>query len=99
MVETQKMQNRGLQIVNVGFVLHDAEAQFVRLTVAIATAGAAASHPHCETIGIVITPQHISLAGAPFAERRSPELTAPDNQRRVEQPALLQILDQRGNRL
>ena len=38
-------------------------------------------------------------AAAIFAQRRAAELAGPDHQRFVEQPALLQILDQRGDRL
>ena len=53
-VEAQQVHDRGLQIVDVDFVLDDAEAQFVGLAVVQAGFHAAAGEPHREAIRIVI---------------------------------------------
>ena len=42
-----------------------------------------------EAVGVVIAAQHVAARGAAFAERRAAELAAPDDQRVVEQAALL----------
>ena len=97
-IEAQQVQDRGLQIVDVDFVFHDAEAQFVGLAVMQAGLHAAAGHPHRETIGVVIAAKNVAARGAAFAERRAAELAAADDQRVVEQAALLQISDQGGDR-
>ena len=52
---------------------------------------AAAGQPHREGVGVVV-----AAVVAALDHRRAAELAAPDDQRVVEQAALLQVLDQRG---
>src|ERR1700752_795368 len=56
----------------------------------------AACHPHAEAVRPVITAG--CFRGA-FRHRQATELSAPDDESRVEQTALLQVAEQRGDRL
>ena len=97
-VDAQAVQNRGLQIVDVHRIRDDVVAEVVGLAVRDAGLDAAAGHPHGEAarmmIAAVVVVRQLALAVDGAAE-----FAAPDDQRVVEQAALLQILDQRGRRL
>ena len=84
---------RGVQVVDVEAVLDGAEAEFVGGADGLAALHAAAGHPHREAGRVVIA------AVAFFAHRRAAEFAAPDDQRLVEQAALLEVLEQPGDRL
>ena len=66
-------------------------AEFVGLADADAALDAAAGHPHREAVGVVVAAGALGV----FGGRLAAELAAPDDERLVEQPALLQILEQR----
>src|SRR5439155_24085939 len=71
----------------------------VGLAVAVAAARAAAGQPHREAVGIVIAAENVSFARPPFAEGSAAELAAPDDERRFQQAAGLEVLNERGDRL
>ena len=98
-VEAEQVHDGGLQVVDVDRVFGDAEAEFVGAAELEAPFDAAAGKPHREGVGIVIASEDGALGGASFAEGSATEFAAPDNQRVVEQAALAQIVDQRGDRL
>ena len=81
MVEAQQVHDRGLQVVDVNFIGGNGEPELVGFAVAVAAAGAAAGHPHCEAVGIVVAAQHLAFAGAALAERRASEFAAPNDER------------------
>ena len=56
---------------------------------------AAAAHPHGVAVGEVIAAEDGAGGRAPLAERRPAELAGAEDQRVVEEPARLEILDQR----
>ena len=58
---------------------------------------AAAGHPQREGVDVVIAADLVRIAD--LAHRRAPEFAAPDDQRVVQQSALLQVADQRGRGL
>ena len=89
MVETELVQDRRLQVVNVNWILGDAETEFIGRAVLEAAFDSAAGHPHREGVGIVIAAQNFALGRAAFAERRPPKLAAPNDQRVFKQTALL----------
>ena len=99
MVETKQVHDCRLQIVNVTLILCHLESQFVGLAVVISALHSSARHPHGETVGEVVASQNLSFGCAPLPERRSTKLTATDNQGIFQHIPLLQIPDQRGNRL
>ena len=82
-----------MQVVDVHLVPDSPESEFVGLADCLAALYAATGHPHGEPGWIVVTPvallRHCSAA----------ELATPDNESFLKQPALLQVLQQPGNRL
>ena len=72
-------------------VLHDVEREVVGLAVGKARLHAAAGEPHGEGVRMVV-----AAVVAALDHRRAAEFAAPDDQGILEQPALLEILDQRG---
>src|SRR4051794_37828613 len=79
-------------------VFHGVEAEVVARAVRDAGLHAAARHPEREGVRMVIATPRLRLLDFPLQERGAPEFTAPDDERVFEQPALLQIADERGAR-
>ena len=94
MVDPQAVQDRGVQVVDMHRVLDDVVAEIVGLAVDDARLDAAAGHPDREAARMMIAAVVLARQFA-LAVDRAAELAAPDDQRIVQQPALLQILDQR----
>ena len=91
------MQHGRVQIVHFHLVARRRKAQIVRAAQRHPRLHAAARHPKRERVDVMVAAR---LAGIPhFAHRRAPELPAPHHQRVLQQPALLQIFDQRRRRL
>ena len=76
-------------------ILDGGAAEFVGLADADAALDAAAGQPHGEAVGVVVAAGALGVLGG----RLPAELAAPDDQRLVEQAALLQVLEQAGDRL
>ena len=55
-VETQEVQNRGLHIVDVHWVLHHLESELIRLANGDARANTAAGEPHGEGLRMMVAP-------------------------------------------
>ena len=88
---------RRVQVVDVDLVLDGLEAELVGRAVDVAALDAAAGQPHREAVVVVVAA--VDLAGVragrrQLDRRRAAELAAPDDQRVVEQPALLQVREQ-----
>ena len=66
------------------------------IAVAEAPFHAAAGQPRRKSVRAVIAPGDLAF---PLRDRQPPKLAAPNDQRRIEQPALLQVLQQRRHRL
>ena len=90
-IEAQQMQDRGVQVVHVHLVFRDIEAELVAFAERESRLDAAAGQPHREGIRVMV-----AAVGAPLHHRRAAEFAAPDDERVVQQAALLQVLDQRG---
>ena len=84
-IDAEKVEHRGVEVVDFGFVLD----RFVAVVVGLAVDGspfdAAAGEPEAEAEGIVIA------AVAALGERRATELAGKDDERFIEQPTLLEI--------
>ena len=94
-LQTEQMQNRRVDVVDVATVFHGAETEFVGLADDRARFHAAAREPHRERVNVMIAPGLF----AHFAHRRATEFAAPDHERVFQKTALFQIFDERGARL
>ena len=91
-VETELMQQRGVQIVNVDWILGHAKAEFVRLTITDSRFESAPRKPHGEGVNVMIAAGRV----AHFAHRRAAKLATPHDNRVIEQARPLQITHQCG---
>ena len=82
-IEAEKRQHGGVEIVRVHFILGGAEAKFVGSPDHFAAPDAASRHPGAETVGVMISTL-IALHA-----RGSPKLPGVDNQRAFEHATLL----------
>ena len=83
-VESQQVQDRGLQIEDGHFILGDVIAEVVRLAKHDSRLNAAAGHPDRKTVRMVVAAQKLG-AGPLFVHGRAAELSAPHDQGLVEQ--------------
>ena len=86
-VDAHEVEDGGVDVVDVRFVHHGLEAQFVGLPVAPAAFHSAAGHPHAEAVWVVVAAGR-ALA---FAERHAAKFAAPHDERGVQQSALLEV--------
>ena len=101
-VEAEEFQQRGVQVVDVDWFLDRFETEFVGRSVDVAAAHTAASEPHGEAVMVVVSA--VDLAGVgPFLRefngRRATELAAPNDECFFQQTALLEVGQQRADRL
>ena len=92
MVDAELVEDRRVEVVDVDDVLDRVVAEVVGLAVADAALDAAARHPDREALDVVVT-------AVALGHRRATELAAPDDERFVEHPALLEVRDQGSARL
>ena len=95
-VHAEQVQHGRVQVVNVDFAFDHAVAQVIGLAVREVAFHAAASHPGTEALGQMFATVLVdrSRANQVLAPRSTAELAAPQHERVVEQPALLQVLEQ-----
>ena len=97
-VDAQAVQDRGVQVVHVDRILRDVVAVVVGLAVGDAGLHAAAGQPDGEAARMMVAAVVVGRELA-LAVDRAAELAAPDDQRVVEQAALLQVLTSAARRL
>jgi hypothetical protein len=98
MLNPEQMKQRCVKISNMDRFIDHVVTEWTCFTVAHPTANPTTGHPHGETARVMIP----SIIGSgQFALRiiRSAELTAPDDQRVLKHPAILEILEQCTGRL
>src|SRR5262245_30611419 len=88
-VQSHQVQDRGVQVGNVIWLLGSAEAEFVGGADRLTSLDAGAGEPHAETERIVIAARPADA----FAGRSPAEFAAPDKQRFVPQAGAFQISD------
>ena len=91
-VEAELVQDGGVDVGDVVAILDGVEAELVGRAVDDAALDAAAGHPDREAERMMIA------AVVPLRAGRAAELGGPDDDRLVEQAALLQVLEQPGDR-
>ena len=82
-----------MEVANRQGVLDDIIAKLVGLAVDLAALGAAAGHPHREAAWVVVATVVILRESALAVDGPS-EFSAPDDERIVEHPALLEVFDE-----
>src|SRR5439155_10871962 len=92
-VESELLQHGGVQVGDVVTTVDRVEAQLVGGAVGHAALDAAAGQPGGEAVGMMIA------AVAPLGAGGAAEFRAPNHERFVEQPALLEVLEEAANRL
>jgi hypothetical protein len=94
-VQAEQVKDRRLQIVDVNGIARDAEAELVGLAVCDARLDAAARHPHGVGDGVMVAAHAAADGGIGFDHGRATKFAAPNDKRVFQQPALLEVLDQR----
>src|SRR5690606_15518286 len=101
-VEAHHAQHRGVQVVDVNAIFDRLEAELVRGTVSLPAPRTTAGHPDREAVMVVVAAVDLALVRALLRKldrRCTAELTAPKHERFFEQPALLEVFEQRADRL
>ncbi len=96
-VEAEEPQQRDMKIADMSFAIHCIHTEFVCRADGVAGVAAATGEPDRHGIRVVIAT--VSGAAADTVIGCATEFTAPDDQRAVEQTALLEVGDQGGNGL
>lgn len=86
-LETEQVENRGVDVIDMNLVDGGRIAYFIRLTVADASFDSSAGHPEREAVGIVIATGRLAGLG----NWQAAEFSAPDDERLVQQTPLLQV--------
>lgn len=90
-VESQQMQDRGMQVVQMNFVLHRVIAVFVGGAVAKPSLYASAGEEHRVALRVMVS------AVAALGGRRASKFATPDNERVLKQSAAFQVVQQSSN--
>ena len=98
MIHAQTMHHRGIHIMHMDWVFRDVIAVIIGLAVQHTALDTTTSHPNGKAPGMVI-PAIILRRQIPLAIHRPAEFPAPNDERFIQHPALLQIRDQRRRRL
>ena len=97
MVEPQQVEQSGVKVVDMDTVLGDLISQFIGPSECPGP-DATSCEPDTEGARMMITPQ-TRWRGCLLDHRSTSEFSTPDDECLVEQPALFQVLDQRGRGL
>src|ERR1051326_8540151 len=92
-IEAHQVQNRRVQVANMVAIDNGFMTEFISFAVGGSALNSSTCHKISETFRVMIAPV------ASLANRLSPEFSTPNYQRLLQQSALLQIGEQRGNRL
>ena len=82
-LQTEEMQNRGVEIMHVGRIFGDAEAEFVGLAEGLTSFHAATGEPHGEGVDVMVAAGLVAV----LAHGGAAKLAAPDDQRLFQQAA------------
>ena len=89
-IEAKEVQDSGLEVVGGHDILDRAVTDFVGGSVGHAALDSAAGEPDREALAVVVATG--GGIGITLADRQPADLAAPVDERRVQQPALLQVL-------
>jgi len=97
-LHAHEVQRGGIQVMNVDWVFDDVIAEVVRLAEDVTLLHSCARHPHTEAAWMMIAPI-VVLRECALRIGRAAKLTAPDHERVIEQPAVLEFGEQGSGRL
>ena len=92
-IDAEQVQDGRVQVVDADSIDHGLEADFIRLTMVDAAANAGAGEPGGERVRIVVA----ARLGVFLRQRQPTEFTSPDDQRRIEKSAALQVRQEPGD--
>ena len=98
-VDTQQVQACGMKVVNVDFILGDAESKFVGASISESFFDSAARHPDAKAFLVVVAPRRSLGAGSGivFLDHGSAsEFPAPNDEGVFEESALFQVGEKAG---
>src|SRR6266404_387512 len=93
------MENGGVEIVDVDWMVRDVPADLVGLADDLAAFDTAAGHPDAEGKRMMVAASHAGKPRPVFAQGRAAKLGGPHYQRALEQAALFEVLEQGGHGL
>ena len=98
-VDTKEVKDRSLEVVDVDFVFDGIEADVITRSVGDAGLHAAAGHPDCVGVGMVIAAPLGTIVKGTLDEGRASELAGPNDEGVFEKAAGFEVTDQGGGRL
>src|SRR5262249_47255188 len=101
-VESQELEERRMEVVNVDFVDGRLESEIVRGAMDISASASAPGQPHAEVVMVVVSTILLSRVRArsgQFYGRSPAELSAPYDKRVFQHSSLFQVLEQGSDRL
>ena len=97
-INTQGLQDGGVEVVHMNGVLQNIVSVFIRFTVLESSLEASTGHPHREASPMVVA-SVVVLGQFALRINGSAKFASADHDRVLEQPALLEIFDQGGGGL
>ena len=99
MVESEGMQHRGVEVIDVDWVFGNSPSDFVAGTVDQSTLDATSGQKHAERERLIVAAGDIGPSAPIFSQRCPTKFGAPDNHGLVQQAALFEVVDQGGDGL
>src|SRR4030095_10405879 len=98
-IEAEEVEDRGVEIVDMHRVARDVPADLVGFAIGEPAFDSATGEQDRKRIRMMISTGDLLVPGTILAQRGSAELTAPDDERFIEQSAFLEVVDQRRHGL
>lgn len=93
-IESEQVENSGLQIVDMNGIVDHVEAEIVGLTVNVALFETSAGEPHGKGLRMMIASQASAEGGVGFDHGSTAKLPSPEDESIVEQTSTFKILDE-----
>ena len=94
MIQPQKMENRGLQIMDRNLITYDLETKLVRFPIHGPGFHTTPCHEHGKAIRIVVTSQGFAVRRTALAKRSTSKFSAPDHQGLIQEATLFKVTNQ-----
>lgn len=101
-IEAQKVEKGGVEVVDVDLVLHGGEAEVIGGTMNVSTLDPSAGHPGGKSVVVVVASVDLASIGSGlghFDYRSTPKFSAPDYHSFVEETSLFEVRQKSADRL